>query len=183
MSPEWLDVWIGGLAAALLGLVVGSFLTVVAVRVPQRIQLQSRSRCPRCQALVRPRDNIPVVSWLVLHGKCRSCSEPISKLYPVIELATATLFVLVVLGVRPVAAIPAYLYVAGISVVLTVIDAQTRRLPNGIVLPSYLVLPVLLALASWATGDWGALLRAGAGGLGAYLLYGLLHLVPGGMGF
>ncbi|MBO1750451.1 prepilin peptidase [Actinotalea sp. BY-33] len=173
----------------LLGLLIGSFLNVVAWRVPRRESIVSPpSACPQCGHALRRRDNIPVLSWLVLRGRCRDCGAPISRRYPLVELATAVLFVLVSLrfGVEApgVWALPAFLYLAAVGLVLTVIDIDVHRLPDVIVLPSYGVTVVLLAVASWATGEWGSLLRAGIGGLILFLLYFLLLVVyPRGMGF
>ncbi|MDR0626898.1 MAG: prepilin peptidase [Bifidobacteriaceae bacterium] len=184
MTPQLLDAIARGVACGLLGLVIGSFLTVVITRLPDGGSLWPRSACPRCGAMVKARDNIPLVSWLVLRGRCRSCGEPISGLYPAVEAVTAVLFVSVAVFIQPLAAVPAYLYAAAVAVALTAIDARTTRLPDAIVLPSYPVLAVLLALASWLVGDWGALLRAAVGGLGLLVAYGLVHvLVPRGMGF
>jgi len=82
-----------GVLAALFGLIIGSFLNVCIVRIPERksIVLPS-SACPQCGAVIRPWDNIPVVSWLLLGGKCRACKTKISAMYPVVELLTALLF-------------------------------------------------------------------------------------------
>jgi leader peptidase (prepilin peptidase)/N-methyltransferase len=100
-----------------------------------------------------------------------------------VELATSALFVLVCVFVRPLAAIPAYLYAAAIAVALTAIDARTRRLPDAIVYPSYPILAALLAIASWVGGDWSALARGAIGGLGLLFGYGLMAiLLPRGMG-
>ena len=82
------------LAVALLGLAIGSFLNVVIHRVPARQSLVAPgSHCPRCDAPVRARHNVPVVSWLILRGRCADCSAPISARYPLVELVTAGLFV------------------------------------------------------------------------------------------
>jgi leader peptidase (prepilin peptidase) / N-methyltransferase len=82
-----------GVFAALLGLVIGSFLNVCIVRIPERKSIvMPASACPKCGAAIRPWDNIPVVSWLVLGGKCRACQTKISWMYPVVELLTAVLF-------------------------------------------------------------------------------------------
>src|SRR5919199_5848658 len=84
--------------AAPFGLIVGSFLNVVAYRVPRGESLvKPRSRCPRCGEEVRPYDNIPVLSWLVLRGRCRHCGERISPRYPAVELVTALVFAAVAL--------------------------------------------------------------------------------------
>jgi len=80
--------------AALLGLVFGSFFNVVIWRVPLRKSISSPpSHCPRCQKPIRPYDNIPVLSWLLLRGRCRDCGRPISLRYPLIEALTGLLFV------------------------------------------------------------------------------------------
>jgi leader peptidase (prepilin peptidase) / N-methyltransferase len=82
-----------GVFAALLGLVIGSFLNVCIVRIPERKSIVvPASACPKCGAAIKPWDNIPVVSWLLLGGKCRSCKTKISWMYPVVELLTAALF-------------------------------------------------------------------------------------------
>jgi leader peptidase (prepilin peptidase)/N-methyltransferase len=183
VTVQALDLVGLGLAGGLAGLVVGSFLTVVISRLPDGRGLWPRSACPACGQAIKAKDNIPLVSWLILRGRCRSCGQAIPAMYPLVELTTAVLFVLVALFVRPLAAVPAYLYAAAIAVALTVIDARTRRLPDRIVLPSYLVLGLALAAASWITGDWAALLRGGIGGIGLLVAYGLLAaLVPRGMG-
>lgn len=80
--------------SGLLGLAIGSFLTVVIYRVPRHESIVTPgSRCPACATPLAWRDNVPVVSWLVLRGRCRSCAAPISVRYPAIELVTAAVFV------------------------------------------------------------------------------------------
>ena len=82
--------------AAALGAAIGSFLNVVFHRVPRRESLvRPSSRCPNCLTPIRARDNIPVVSWLLLGGRCRACGVPISLRYPAVELLTAVVFALV----------------------------------------------------------------------------------------
>jgi leader peptidase (prepilin peptidase) / N-methyltransferase len=82
-----------GIFAALFGLIIGSFLNVCIVRIPGRNSIVlPASACPKCGAAIRPWDNIPVVSWLVLGGKCRACKAKISAMYPAVELLTAVLF-------------------------------------------------------------------------------------------
>lgn len=172
-----------------LGLAVGSFLNVVIWRVPRGLSvIRPRSACPACGHPVRARDNIPVVSWLILRGRCRDCAAPIDVRYPLVEVSTAVLFALAgawaLLGGGPVAVLPALLYLVSIAVALTVIDIDTRRLPNAIVLPSYPVLAVLLTAASALTGQWPDLARAAAGLAilgGFYLTIRVIY--PRGMGF
>lgn len=180
--------------AGLFGLIIGSFLNVVIYRVPAGISLTRPSQCPRCETPVKALQNVPVVSWIALRGKCASCGERISARYPLVELATASAFVAVIAWVlnTPMFGgtewsvgilIVAYLYFAAISIALTMIDLDTRRLPNAIVLPSYLVGGILLTLVSLLSGDWRALGRAALGMVALYAFYFVLRLVgPGGMG-
>lgn len=191
--------------AAVLGLVIGSFLNVVIYRVPAGIPLTRASKCPSCDAPVRPWQNVPIVSWILLRGKCASCGAPISARYPLVELATGLAFVTVVLwlhdpstgswawiygwgstsgwgqAVWPVTI--AYLYLAAISIALALIDLDTRRLPNVIVLPGYAVLAVLFALACVLGAPWESFIRAAIGGAALFAFYFVLRLIrPGGMG-
>ncbi|MDR1151651.1 MAG: prepilin peptidase [Bifidobacteriaceae bacterium] len=169
--------------AGLLGLAVGSFLNVVIARVPQGVSIWPRSACPTCCAPIRPRDNIPVVSWLVLRGRCRSCASPIPWRYPAVEAATAALFVGVAAWLGWSWALPAFGYLAAVCLALTVIDWRVRRLPNAIVLPSYPVLFGLLGLAAALDGDPAPLVRAAIGGAGLAAFYGAVCLIaPRGMG-
>jgi leader peptidase (prepilin peptidase)/N-methyltransferase len=173
--------------AALLGLAVGSFLTVVVQRVPRGGSVvRPPSACPRCGHPIRGRDRVPVLSWLLLRGRCRDCAEPIARRYPLVEAGTGAAFVVVTATVGATWVLPAMLYLTAVAVALALIDLDVHRLPDAIVLPSYPVLAVLLTLASWNPGgasDWGALLRAGAGGAGllaCYLAAASAH--PAGMG-
>lgn len=175
-------------AMAVLGLVVGSFLNVVIYRVPRgESLLRPGSRCPSCGTPITPSHNIPVVSWVVLRGRCNACGRPIAVWYPLVELATSLLFVAVTLrlpNLDLLSALPAYLYFAAIGVALTVIDLQVRRLPNAIVLPSYPVLAVLLAASAAVEGDWWAFLRALLGGAVLFaFFFALAFFYPAGMGF
>lgn len=163
------------LFVAVFGLLIGSFLNVVIWRVPRGESIVSPpSACPRCGHRISARDNIPVISWLLLRRRCRGCHQPISSRYPLVELGTAALFVVVTLHFGVSATTPAYLYLAAIAVALALIDLDVHRLPNTIVLPAYGVGAVLLAAASWASGDWSALLRAA---IGAAVLFGLYMLM------
>ena len=172
-------------AAGILGLLIGSFLNVVIHRVPLgESVVHPRSRCPGCGTELAPRDNVPVLSWVLLRGRCRTCGEPISPRYPLVELGTAVLFAAVAVWCGLSWALPAYLYLAAISVALSAIDLDVRRLPDKIVLPSYVVALVLLLLPSIAEGRWDAYLRAALTGVGLFAFYFLLALIyPAGMGF
>jgi leader peptidase (prepilin peptidase)/N-methyltransferase len=171
--------------SAVLGLMVGSFLNVVIWRVPRgESVVRPPSACPGCGHAVRPRDNVPVLSWVLLRGRCRDCSEPISARYPLVEAGTAALFALTAAFFGAVWHLPAFLYLAAVSVCLALIDVDVKRLPDAIVLPSYAVGAVLLGGASLLQGDADSAVRAVAGTailFGAYFLMALAY--PAGMGF
>jgi leader peptidase (prepilin peptidase)/N-methyltransferase len=169
----------------LVGLLIGSFLNVVVWRVPRgESVVHPRSACPSCSTPIRRRDNVPVLSWLVLRGKCRDCSEPISRRYPLVEAVTGTLFALTAWHFGASWALPAFLYLVAIGVALALIDFDVYRLPDKIVLPSYAVSAGLLLVAAAGTGDWAALLRAAVGGAALYAFYFVLMLVKSkAMGF
>ena len=171
-------------AGALLGLLVGSFLNVVVHRVPAGLSVVSPpSACPACGRRVRPHDNVPVLSWLLLRARCRDCGAPISVRYPLVEAGTAALFAATVAWFGPVWHLPAFVYLAAVAVALALIDVDVHRLPDAIVLPSYVVAAVLLGGAGIADGDLAAVVRAAAGGAALFGLYLVLALVhPGGMG-
>ena len=120
-----------------LGLLVGSFLNVVIWRVPRGESVVSPpSACPSCGVEISWYDNIPVLSWLFLRGKCRNCANGISVRYPLVEFTTGILFAVMAGGFGFSWELPAYLYFAAISVALGLIDLDFKRLPNAIVLPS-----------------------------------------------
>lgn len=173
------------LLAAALGLAVGSFLNVVVHRVPRNESLvRPRSCCPACAEPIRHRHNLPVVGWLALRGRCADCRARISVRYPLVELGTAVLFVAVTARFGLTWALPAYLYLAAIAVPLALIDLDVQRLPNRIVLPSYVIGAVLLLGAAVGTGHPDAAIRALLAMsvlYGGYWLMALVH--PGGMGF
>jgi len=177
--------WLVAVFVGLFGLVVGSFLNVVAWRVPNGQSIvRPPSACPSCGHTIRSRDNIPVVSWLRLRGKCRDCAAPISAKYPLVELTTAVLFVLVFwkfgLGIEFIA----YAYLASLAVALTVIDLAVHRLPDVLVLPAYAVLLLLFTTECLLTGNWWPLATAAIGGAVLFAIYFAAALVyPGGMGF
>ena len=105
------------LASAAIGLAIGSFLNVVIWRVPRgESVVKPPSHCPRCQQAIRPRDNLPVLSWLRLRGRCRDCGAHISARYPAVELATAVVFGLLALRFGFDWTLPSYLYLGAIAV-------------------------------------------------------------------
>lgn len=173
-----------GLLCALFGLAIGSFLNVVIWRVPRgESVVRPRSHCPSCGMTLGGRENVPVFSWLLLRGRCRSCRAPISARYPVVELTTAAMFGLLAWRFGPSPQLPAFLYLAGVGIALAAIDIDVRRLPNVLTLTSYPVALALLAAAAAAGGDVKPLARALVGMAGLFAFYFILVLVyPGGMG-
>ena len=172
-------------ALGILGLLIGSFLNVVIHRVPLgESVVRPRSRCPGCGTTLLERDNVPVLSWFVLRGRCRTCGMRISARYPLVELGTGLLFGITAWWIGPSWALPAYLYLAAISVALALIDLDVKRLPDAIVLPSYVVALVLLVIPTVIDGTWPSFLRAILTGAALFLFYFLLAFIyPAGMGF
>lgn len=174
---------VGG--CALLGLFVGSFLNVVIHRVPNgESVVRPRSRCPSCGQEIAWYDNIPVLSWVLLRGRCRRCQTTISVRYPLVEVLTAVVFGALAWAMADQPwAIPAYLWVGGVGVALAAIDLETYRLPDVLTLPSYVAVGVLLLLPAVAYGAWGNYLRAWLAALAVIGFYFLLALFkPGAMG-
>jgi leader peptidase (prepilin peptidase) / N-methyltransferase len=161
------------------GLALGSFLNVVAARLPERRSVVGgRSACLACGSEIAWYDNVPLVSYIVLRGRCRSCRAPISWRYPAVELATAVLVAacFVRFGFSGEAFVAAYF--CAVLVVLSAIDAERRILPDVVVLPSFaLVLAAHIALQPERTVEWVA------ASLGASLfLFLALLAYPKGMG-
>jgi leader peptidase (prepilin peptidase) / N-methyltransferase len=165
--------------AAVTGLIVGSFLNVVIHRLPRGDSVGlSRSRCPSCGATIKPYDNLPVVSWLLLRGRCRSCAVPISPRYPVVEASTAVLFVAVVLVNG--ADRDAWLGLVFVTLLIPValIDLEHRIIPNRLLAPA-----AVAAVAIQAAVDPDRLpehLIAAAAAGGFFLAAALAY--PRGMG-
>lgn len=184
--------------AGVMGLVIGSFLNVVIWRVPRGESLVPASRCPGCGVAIRPWQNVPVLSWLALRGKCAKCSQRIRARYPLIELATGVAFVLVVWWYQAAFGAPgegraavswwvgllAYLWFAAVGIALAAIDVELKRLPDAIVLPSLAVVGILLLGSAALTGDWERALTVLIAGVALFLFFFLMILVyPAGMGF
>jgi len=168
----------------LFGLLIGSFLNVVIWRVPRGESIvRPPSHCPGCDKPIAPRDNLPVISWLLLRGRCRHCGERISWRYPAVELATAALFVAVAVKFGAHADLPAYLYLAAVTIALTLIDLEHFRLPDAITLPSYPVGILLLLIPAIADSSWWPFERALIGMGALYALYEVIAFIaPKGMG-
>ena len=173
------------LITALFGLVIGSFLNVVIDRVPKRESVISpRSRCPSCRTEITARDNIPVVSWLLLRGKCRTCGQTISAQYPLVEIATATIFGFTAAHFGAGWNMAAFLVLFTGLVPLAVIDLELHLLPVRIFYPSIAADSLILLGASIATDDWHRLLVAAATGASWFLMFFLINwLRPDALGF
>jgi leader peptidase (prepilin peptidase) / N-methyltransferase len=166
-------------AAALLGALIGSFLNVVIHRVPLGESLVSPgSHCPSCGAAVRTRDNVPVLSWLLLRGRCRDCAAPISPRYPIVEAITAAAFAGVVLARGFDDDLWLELPFVACLIALAGIDLDHKLLPNKIVYPMAVYGVVASALVD--SGDLVEHLAAGAGAF-VFLLLAVLAY-PAGMG-
>ena len=168
------------LPAATFGLLIGSFLNVVAYRLPRGESLaRPGSHCPSCDAPVAPRDNIPVLSWVLLRGRCRRCSAPIARRYPIVEAITAALFAAVaVIHAHDTAMLVLGLVLVGFLVPIALIDLDHRIIPNRLTAPAA-VLALVLGTALDPGGEVERLVAGAAAG-GALLLPSLLH--PSGMG-
>jgi leader peptidase (prepilin peptidase)/N-methyltransferase len=167
-------------SCALLGLAVGSFLNVVIYRVPRKESIVApRSACPDCGTQISGRDNIPVVSWLLLRGRCRSCGLRISPRYPLVEASTAALFVGVAIRFGAHAALPAYLVMVAGLVALACIDVEARLLPRRIVYLVFGLLVALLLVATIATGHWRSLVLAASFSAGWFLLFYAINRIDG----
>jgi leader peptidase (prepilin peptidase)/N-methyltransferase len=170
---------------AVLGLAVGSFLNVVIYRVPRKESIvRPRSACPNCRTPIANRDNIPVVSWLVLRGRCRHCQEPISVRYLVVELLTAGLFAGAAARFGRHWVLPAYLaFLAGL-LALAAIDLEQMLLPKRIVYTTLVIVSGLFVVAAGATGEWHRLGTAFASGAVAFAAFFTLNFInPSWLGF
>jgi leader peptidase (prepilin peptidase)/N-methyltransferase len=165
--------------AGVLGAVFGSFLNVVAYRLPRHESLITpASHCPRCATPVRPYDNIPILSWLILRGHCRSCGEPISPRYPLVEAATGLLCVGAVLVHHSAASIALSIGLIVIVIPAALIDLEHRIIPNRLNALGG-VAALVIGLALDPSGEPERLIAGAAAG--GFLLAAALAY-PGGMG-
>jgi len=165
--------------AALLGAVIGSFLNVVIVRLPQNQSVVfPRSRCPACATELHWFDNIPLVSFLALHGRCRTCDATISWRYPIVEGVTALLFVLAAWrSASPADLLAAWLFLSAL-VTITAIDLEHQVIPDRITLPG-IALGFLSSFLGTHTSWLDSLLGIVAGG---GILFAVIMVSGGGMG-
>jgi leader peptidase (prepilin peptidase) / N-methyltransferase len=181
--------------AGIGGLIFGSFLNVVVYRVPRKESIvRPASRCPSCGHELSVADNIPVLSWVLLRGRCRYCRAPISIRYPAAELLTAAIWMLAVVRrehLAPPGTPPdgvgwqllGFLPFLWVLVALSLIDLEHKILPNRIVYPSVLAaIPLLAITAALGPGlePWIRALLGGLAGAGGFLIVALIS--PAGMG-
>lgn len=194
-APLFLPLPLLGAFVTMLGAIIGSFLNVVIHRLPREESIVfPNSRCPSCEAAIQPWDNIPVISYLILRGRCRACGAPISARYPAVEALTAIIYLTVFLHDGLTAALPFDLIFVTALVALVFIDAEHMILPDRITFPGMgfaviarLALPLLMGVAAfddipslqhgvlagwpvWAVSLTGALVGALAGGGSLWLM-------------
>jgi leader peptidase (prepilin peptidase)/N-methyltransferase len=176
-------MWLRVLVAAPAGLIFGSFLTVVVHRVPRGESLVApRSRCPSCGRQLRAIDNVPVVSWILLGGRCHFCRAKISVVYPLLELAAGAVFVGVAFRFDDPWVAVLMAPFSALLIAISVIDIRTKKIPNRIVYPALLLSAGYLMVARVAGAEVD-LVRSALGFLvlgGAFLLIALV--VPKGRG-
>ena len=208
MDQESLRWWLSPATLGLLGLVIGSFLTVVIHRLPLMLERQWRrdsaemlgqplpeegpplnlirpgSRCPHCERPVRWHENIPVLGWLLLRGRCAGCRQPISLRYPVIELLTGTLFALAAWRIGPQWPVLLWCAFLAVLVALAFIDWDTTLLPDDLTQP-LLWGGLIVSALGWTVPLPSALWGAVAGYLALWGVYWLFKLTTGkeGMGY
>lgn len=165
--------------SAVLGASTGSFLNLVADRLPRgKSLLHPPSHCPHCGRRLSPLELVPVLSWLALRGRCRNCGEAIPARVPLVESGTAALFTLAALeGGQPPLLIAEWVFLS-LLVVLAVIDLEHQLIPNVVVLPAI----VLAAVAAFLQPDRGAASFFLGGGLAFGTLMTIAVVRPAGMG-
>jgi leader peptidase (prepilin peptidase)/N-methyltransferase len=164
---------------ALVGAAVGSFLNVLAYRLPRGESIVApRSRCPACGVQIAAHDNVPVVSWIVLGGRCRSCHGRISPQYPLVEALTGALFAAVAVQTDLSAELWPGLALMTLLVAVSAIDIEHRIIPNRLLVPGAAV-----ALALWGLADPGRLPENLIAAVAAGAFFGVAAIAyPAGMG-
>jgi len=159
----------GEISSFVIGLCIGSFLNVCIHRIPLKVSVvHPRSACPRCGYVLTWKDNIPVVSYLMLRGRCRSCAAPISMQYPIIELVTAAIFLLHWYVLGPSWLLPVRLLFACALIVLFMIDLEHQILPDVITLPG-----IVLGFAFSLFLPPGPIMSAAGAVVGGGILWGI----------
>lgn len=178
--------------ASLYGLLFGSFANAVAYRIPEEESLLGRSHCPKCNSTITAWQNIPVLSWIILRGKCHTCHQPISVQYPLIEILTSlicgllawkittmnlpmipTIFTIIALG-----------YFGFIGIVLSIIDQRTMMLPSRVIYPTIIFVFGVLTIVSLLLKDYSSIFTLFCGAVLSCSFYFVVWFIfPRGMGF
>lgn len=171
------------LFAGILGLIFGSFANALISRVPTKESLWTRSRCNQCKVQIASKDNIPVISYLLLHGKCRSCHEKISLQYPVVEIISSLLFIIPFLIFTRWEPILFWLIFSTLGLPLVVIDLRLHRLPDRLTVALF-ASSLFVSIGCGIIGKQsGRILYALIGAFSLALFYFIIALVSkGGMG-
>lgn len=178
--------------AFIYGLVFGSLSNALAYRIPTGESLMTRSHCTNCNSMITAWMNIPVISWLILRGKCHTCKSRISIQYPLIELLTAVLFTLIAIRIYGmnldfapgVLATIGLCFFAFIGVLLSIIDAKTTTLPTGTILVGLAVVIPFLTVSSLLSGNNSQIQSMLIGSFATLGFYGLIWLIrPDALGF
>jgi leader peptidase (prepilin peptidase)/N-methyltransferase len=159
-TPRWAVVVVAGL----FGVTIGSFLNVVVYRTPRRLSIiRPPSFCPSCKTPVGALDNVPVLSWLVLRGRCRSCSAPISPRYPLVEGGTGVLFALVAAATGPHWSVAGLCALAATLAADAVIELDGERPPAAVAGVGTALGVLGLVAAAAAESHWTKLVGAACG--------------------
>ena len=174
-----MSVGVAAVVAAIFGAIVGSFLNVVAYRLPRKESLlHPGSRCPQCGTPIKPYDNVPVLGWLWLRGRCRACGAPISWRYPAVEAATALLCALVVVKFGADSDVWLPLVFVLLLIPITLIDLEFTIIPNSLTLIG--AVAAIALTAAFQSDHLVAHLIAGAAAGGFFLIAAIVY--PAGMG-
>jgi leader peptidase (prepilin peptidase) / N-methyltransferase len=176
---------VAAVIAAVFGLVIGSFVGVVADRVPRKESVvRPPSHCTSCGEQLRPLHNIPVLSYLVLRGRCHACGAHIPPRDLFVELATASVFAILAWRLPSLWAVPAYCVLAAGLVALSAIDLQHKLLPRTVLYITAGISGVLLVLGSWPAHRFNDLLVAAIGGAACFVVFlAIWFVAPRAMGF
>ena len=168
----------------MFGLAIGSFLNVVIWRVPRKLSVvRPPSHCPQCETPIRPIDNVPVLSWFLLRGKCRHCGKPIPVRYPLVEAGCGVLFAAVAARFGASWELPAYLVLTAALLAISIIDLEHFIVPDRITAPLTVAALALLGLAAATDGNGWRYGRTVLGGLAFFAFLLLLNILyPRGMG-
>ena len=186
--------WLPAAVAGAAGLVVGDYITVLIDRAPaartvsgsfHELTRRPAGECSRCAARLHPADLIPLAAWARTGGTCRYCGQDFGAWHPAAEILTAVTFALLGLGLGASPALPAFCFLAAVSVALAFIDVTHQRLPDLLTLPSYPVAIVALGAATpFVRHGPGHLVHAIIGLAGALAFYLILALIyPAGIGW